>query len=211
MIRLIKKDIRFSTKNIAITLIYIVILPILLMFDEDLSSINLLSFLITVVALGLIIGKICYIEDSDDIKMFLKSLPYKNKSLISSRFLELFILDIISISYVTIIQIILRSNYSIEKIIEMNIISGSCLLIYYSIYLFLYFKKNYNAAQNTVYILVAFVFITIFLSSKFSNNFISNYNFLNAYYITPLIACISILIFFISMYMLMKRKKHNYN
>lgn len=157
------------------------------------------------VVIGIIIGKVCYIEDSDDIKMFLKSLPYKKSSLIRSKFLELVILDIISMSYVIIIQIALKMNYSIEEIMKMNIIAGSFFLIYYSIYLFLYFKKDYNTAQNTIYIMLLVVFVLMFFSNRISSDFINKQYIFNGG-IDSIIISISVVIYLVSMHMSIKIK-----
>lgn len=200
-----KKDISFSKRYVSISLIFALIAPIALVFDGD-KLYHLLSLYIPMVIIGLILGKICYIEDSDDIKMFLKSLPYKKSSLIASKFLELIVLDIISISYVIIVQIILKMDYSIEQIMKMNIITGSFFLIYYSIYLLLYFKKDYNTAQNTIYIMLSLVFILMFFSNRFSSDFISKQYIFNSG-IDAIIILISAVIYFASMCASIKIKR----
>lgn len=127
------------------------------------------------VVLGVVLGKICYLEDSSEVKTFLKSLPYKKSTIILSKYIEMLILNTLSLLYVSIIQIFIDKNSNTDGIIKLNILIFAFFTIYYSIYLYLYFSKNYYFAQNTMYIILAIVFVLIF----FFNRNVININMLN--------------------------------
>ncbi|MBQ3423401.1 MAG: ABC-2 transporter permease [Romboutsia sp.] len=202
MFTLLKKDIYFCSKYIGITVVFCILSPILLVIDGD-NLYQLLSFYIPMVALGVIIGKICYIEDSDEVKMFLRSLPYKRSHIIICKYLEVLILNVISILYVSIVQRILEKSSDFGYILEINLLVGAFFMFYYSIYLFLYFKKNYHTAQNTMYIVLAIIFVCVFISNR---NMISKYDFTNFFNIftVGVIYLLSLMINYISMNIVIK-------
>lgn len=202
MFTLLKKDINFCSKYIWITIIFCLLSPILLVIDGD-NLYQLLSFYIPMVALGVIIGKICYMEDSDDVKMFLRSLPYKRSDIIMCKYLEALILNITSIIYVSIVQILLDKNSTLDHILKINILVGAFFMFYYSIYLFLYFKKNYYTAQNTMYIVLVIVFACIFISNR---NMLANYSFtwFSNSFTVGIIYLISLIINYTSMHIVIK-------
>ena len=181
MFTLIKKDFLFSKKYIIITTLFCTLSPLLLILDGD-NLYHLLSFYIPMVMLGVLIGKTCYLEDSSEVRVFLKSLPYKRSSLVISKYIEMLILVLISVFYVSAVQIILNKGSNIKATLVLNILVGAFFIFYYSIYLYLYFAKNYNVAQNTMYFILGLVFIFLLLFNrniitvdslgKLTNNFI---------------------------------------
>lgn len=202
MFTLIKKDISFCSKYIYISILFCIASPFLLILDGD-RLYQLLSFYIPMVILGVIFGKICYTEDSDDVKMFLRALPYKRRDFIISKYLEVLFLDIISIIYVSVVQAVLDKNANIETILKTNILIGGFFIVYYSIYLFLYFKKNYYTAQNTMYIVLGLLFVCVFASNR---KMINNYNieWLFGNLVVGGLYIVSLLIFLASMSFIIK-------
>ena len=205
MITLIKKDMYFCRKYILIALLFSLAAPILLVVDGD-GLYQLLSFYVPMVVTGVVFGKMCYTDDSDDVRMFLRSLPYKRSKFIASKFIELFLINAISIIYVSVIQIILNKGINTTSTLKINILVGAFFIFYYSIYLFLYFKNNYYAAQNTMYIVLAVVFVCVFASNR---NLLSNINmnwlFNNS--VVAIILGIAIIIYTASMYIIIKGEK----
>ncbi|AZR74357.1 hypothetical protein BBF96_13745 [Anoxybacter fermentans] len=153
MLNIIKKDILFNKKFIIIAILYSLIFPIFLIIDGE-EKYMFMNFLIPLVSTGIIIGKICYLEDCGDVRMYLKSLPIGRYKHVLSRYIEMLVILIASLIYLVIVQSFVTKDLSLSYIIKINIFIILLYTIYYSIYLMLFFTKNYYTAQNSLIFLV---------------------------------------------------------
>ena len=122
MVTLIRKDFRFCSKYVLIAITFSLAAPLVLLIDGD-NLYIMLSFFIPMVVLGVVLGKICYIEDCEEARLFLRALPYKRRSLVLSKYIESIMLNVISFIYVGIAQYMLMKDVSFGVIFKINLIN----------------------------------------------------------------------------------------
>lgn len=205
MVTLIRKDFRFCSKYVLIAITFSLAAPLVLLIDGD-NLYTMLSFFIPMVVLGVVLGKICYIEDCEEARLFLRALPYKRRSLVLSKYIESIMLNVISFIYVGIAQYMLMKDVSFGVIFKINLIASAFFLVYYSIYLYLYFTRNYYIAQNTAYVVVGALLIFMMFHkhnvfTKLSNLWLNNSWFIYCVF------TVALLLTFYSAYMVIARDK----
>jgi ABC-2 type transport system permease protein len=114
--------------------------------------------LLLLVNVGIIVGKSCYIEDSQDVKVFLRALPIRESTMILCRYMEALPILAITQLYIIVTLHFLVEHSAYSEMMRLTWLSSACFLVYFSIYFFLYFWKNYFYAQNSVYVMVALFF-----------------------------------------------------
>lgn len=191
MLNLIKKDISFNKKYIFYSLIYAIIAPILLVIDGG-EKLYYLSLFLPLVALALIIGKACYLDDPINVRAFIKSLQISKNEQVTSKYLQVLFISLINFIYIVIIQAIFMKNTSIDMILRSNLLVTCAMLIYFSIYLALFFIKNYNAAQNSIYVImcICFAIMMLFKDIKFDISIVNSNYFSITFSIISLISYI---------------------
>ncbi|MEH7856471.1 ABC-2 transporter permease, partial [Bacillus thuringiensis] len=154
------------------------------------------------------VGKSCYIEDSDDVRNFLKILPINHNKIIFTRYIEMIVTLAISNLYAFFIQLYLMKDVTSSFLIHINLLVFSALLIYFGIYLSVYYKLNYHAAQNTLMFLFVIGISTFILAEKVFNIKIEMINHLN-YSASYIIFAISIIVVAITYLYSIKEFKFN--
>lgn len=205
MIELIKKDVTFCFKYIILISLVIIITPFLIIL-EGREYLICLSFIIPLMVIGILLGKICYIEDSEDVRIFLKSLPCKKSMLIISKYIELLILVVFCLIYSISIQYIYKMDYDLSYIIKINIIISCIFMIYYSIYLLIYFKNNYYAAQNTIWIILIVYMGGMFLLKRLLSTGIQ-LSLVNNNYLVIAFILLTIILVYISLKIAIKKNR----
>ncbi|WP_040952504.1 ABC-2 transporter permease [Gorillibacterium massiliense] len=157
MITILKKDFAINKKYIYIAILYTILFPFALKLDGG-GKTWFMNVLLPLVNVGIIVGKSCYIEDSQDVKVFLRSLPIRESTIIACRYMEALLILAITQIYILAAQYFLVDD-SYTDMMRISWLSVACFLIYFSIYLFLYFWKNYFYAQNSVYVMIGLFFV----------------------------------------------------
>lgn len=164
MKNLLIKDIMFNKKTLAIGIVLSIILSAFCAFKGhgDMYIFYVLSvFLMCFYCLN----KIFYSDERDRTIYFFKMLPIKLNDIVLSKFIENISFGIFAILLELILNIFFKSikvNYCILPIdYAIIIISIS------SIFSAVFFKKNYSTAQNSLYVVAVFMFVILFLITKY--------------------------------------------
>ncbi|HDR7760557.1 ABC-2 transporter permease [Bacillus cereus] len=207
MLAILKKDILINQKYLLIMLLYSIIFPLILIIDGD-NKYLIMSFLLPFINVNFFVGKSCYIEDSEDVRNFLKILPINHNKIIFTRYIEMIVTLAISNLYAFFIQLYLMKDVNSSFLIHINLLVFSALLIYFGIYLSVYYKLNYHAAQNTLMFLFVIGISTFILAEKVFNIKIEMINHLN-YSASYIIFAISIIVVAITYLYSIKEFKFN--
>lgn len=103
MLNLILKDYIFTRRQMAVGIIYCLVAPLLLVIDGG-SKNYWAQFFIPFCLVSFLLSKIFYIEDSTDVRYFLKMLPYNTCKRVASRYCFMVITLISSEIYLWFIQ-----------------------------------------------------------------------------------------------------------
>lgn len=194
MFDLIKKDVVLNKKYLFLTLIVVLIGSFLLLNDQDIAQYYVALYFLPLTILNMVIGKLNYLDDQDNIRLFLKSLPYARSEIVGSRYLETIILVGVSVIYSVIIEINFYSGLKPLMVINDAIMAFSVVLIYEAVSLWLFFYKNYRISQNAlvfccILLLLFYGFLTMFnIAVTISINYL-------------LVLIISVFVYILSFYM----------
>lgn len=116
MLNLILKDYIFTRRQMAVGIIYCLVAPLLLVIDGG-SKNYWAQFFIPFCLVSFLLSKIFYIEDSTDVRYFLKMLPYNTCKRVASRYCFMVITLISSEIYLWFIQcVVFKQNlYEVIK------------------------------------------------------------------------------------------------
>ncbi len=199
MFNLLKKDLVQNKKYFFLTMIVVLIGSFLLLNDQDIQQYYVALYFLPLTILNMIIGKLNYIDDQNNIRLFLKSLPYSKYTLVGTRYLETMILIIVSIIY----SVVIETNYynSLEglKVIEDAFLAFSVITIYQAISLWMFFYKNYRVSQNAL--VICCILLLMFYGITNSLGIVISIN-INYLYIIISSICVYILSFYMSSKML---------
>ncbi len=160
MTNLILKDYQFTRKQLCIALVYCLLAPVLLVIDGGNKN-YWAQFFIPFCMTSFTLGRIFYVEDSSDVRYFLKLLPYSVYKRVGSRFCFMGITLILAEIYLCIVQCLTFKQH-LPEVIKGNAIPIIMFLVYYSIYIMLAYRFGYLTAQNTIYVcMVLFAILTI--------------------------------------------------
>lgn len=154
MFNLIIKDISFNIKNVFLGLLAVIVFSMVIV---DGSRFALVAIMMCPSLLfSLSIGKMCNKEDNKSVYHFLNSLPIKREDIVRSKFVESYLVLIVSFSMLMLINIVLKATIGIQYNLfsTFSLIVNAVLIIYNSTYLFLNFKFSNANAQQAVFVLV---------------------------------------------------------
>lgn len=117
-----------------------------------------------------VVGKGCYSDDKNGAYIFLRSLPLPGNTIVFSKYAESILVLVVSYA------VIFGSNPALmffgQPLYQLNaslLMVVSALLIYSAVYLGLYFKYDFAAAQQSSFVLIA-VWIGIFKLQDYLNS-----------------------------------------
>lgn len=176
MYNLIRKDITLHKKYIFLTMIVVIVGTFLLLNSTDSQQYYVTLYILPLTILNMVIGRFNYADDQDNMRLFIKSLPYSKYENVGTRFLETLVLTLISILYALIIDIFFYRGLEMITVIHDALIATSVILIYQGFSLWLFFFKNYRISQNALVIccilllglcrIVTYFNVTIIISDK---------------------------------------------
>lgn len=138
MLSVIKKDILINTKFVIFTLLYSLFVPILLSADTD-KPYWMISVLLPLMNVGFTVGKAIYVEDSEEVQVFLKSLPLKYSTVVLSKYVQVAAILLLTYVYAILVEFFYTNN--LRTVILGNMFSLFVYLVYFAVYLYLYYKK----------------------------------------------------------------------
>jgi ABC-2 type transport system permease protein len=151
MIQLILKDINFNKKNIYISTLVCLVGYYLISQDGERFKV-LACTLIPLLMFNFIIGKLCFIEDRDKVFKYIQALPIKKSHFVTAKYLESLLVLVLSFAFIFaenyFLKILKRQFFNLE--FEYTILIFSVMLIYVGIFIFLYFRFNYQVANQTL-------------------------------------------------------------
>lgn len=201
MVDLSVKDFKFHAKYVA----FAIVLGTVAMIGMPLSENSILQLIIVVyfplLLTNYLIGKFCYLEDTENIKTFLKSLPISTYKRIGSRYIEGISLIVIFSAVATVIKYSLYIH-NVVLSLQVFLMITSIYIFYLGIYLALFYFKNFQIAQHALSISML-IFVAIFL--VFKNLGIDVQVFNNPWLISIVVA-ISSIACFTSFYVVCKNK-----
>lgn len=160
MIQLILKDFNFNKKNIYISFLMCLIGFYLISQDGQRYKI-LACTLIPLLLFNFIIGKLCFVEDRDKVFKYIQALPIKKSHFVIAKYFEGFVVLVVSFVFIFIENFILKilnKNY-FNLDLQYALLIFSIMLIYVGIFFFLYFRFNYQVANQTLVVFYIFCLI----------------------------------------------------
>ena len=148
---LIIKDIIFTFPHFFISIGIMIIFPIIYFIEPRSDLVFVIYVMAPFVSGTLYMGKTCYLDDGNITRSFLNSLPIKKYIRILAKYINALLILFLTIGLLSITSIIFALPVSLEAIA----ISITIMLLYFSVYIFLFHKFNYNAAQKTGLIFLA--------------------------------------------------------
>ena len=152
---LIKKDFAFAKKWFLLGFALLATMFISVFFEPASQIIvNMIFYLF----MGMILQRICYTEDSPEVKAFLKSLPVKASHVVFARYV-IMIAGTIMLAIFTVLSISVQGLPMSIAENGINIIMIVFVMLYYSVYLFLFYLKGFYATKyaNTIFMAVFFI------------------------------------------------------
>ena len=167
---LLVKDIQFNLRYIISSFLIAIIIYSLFCIEGGSSNLLISVTIIPIIIFNLAIGKLCFMDDRDKSSNYLEALPFKKDNFVAVKFLEGILILAISL------LIIILENYLLKVIIDINfkidiyyiISSLSFLLIYIGAFFIIYYKYNYQMAnQLVIFFYIAVLFLFKFIMEKF--------------------------------------------
>lgn len=157
IIAFMKKDIRFNFKWLLVCIVSSIAIPVYLVNGELklFTGSSMIFSISSLTSVMFCISRACYIEDNDETKTLLKSIPMSGSQQIGAKFLLTIMLIVVSNSLSYICLII--CGY--ENLADAYFISLSLTLLYFAIFLFTFFIFGYQIAQYTFIICILVVVI----------------------------------------------------
>ena len=175
--KLFKKDILISWKELGLIFLYTIVVPLLFYYTRDDKTLYL-PFYINLFPTLFFLSRNCYKEDTKNIREFAKTLGISKYKFYLSKFLFSLIL-IILINLITSVFYLFFFDKSIFTFVPLSIFT---VLAYVSIFLFLFYIYNYSYAQFTLYIFMLLI-IGVYGLSKIDGSLVASlmdfYNKLN--------------------------------
>ena len=135
----------------------------------------------------------CYIEDSLEVKKFIKTLPIKSNLLVIAKYIETILILLVCQIYCVVINIIVYKSVDISIILKANLIIFIGILIYGILYLTIYYFKGYFLAQNSFVIFFALIFVIDSLLKKYDIKIESLINKSNSILISAVLVAVAVL------------------
>lgn len=157
---LIMKDVIFNLKNVLIgvlfwliTIVYIITTNIDQVSFYSLLSISFINSFIFTIGFG------CYKDDNSDTLRYLKSLPIKLRDIVLAKYIQSLAITIIPFIAIMILCNTFKLYYLINLNLIMFIVSN--LLIFVSVFLYIFFRYSYHFTRYTGIIVVPLIILII--------------------------------------------------
>lgn len=155
MLNHIMKDFRFTARQLLIVAAFMLAFPMAILIDGD-NKTEFISLLLPFFSTSILLGKICFLEDKQDIRVLLKLLPISSYKRIASRYLFTTLILVLSVAYSVALQIIVF-DLELSKITPPTIMILGAFLLYFSVYIAVFYYKDYFMAQNAIWFFMAIV------------------------------------------------------
>ncbi|MHB1390025.1 MAG: ABC-2 transporter permease [Thermoleophilia bacterium] len=165
MWQLIAKDLSFNKKQVLIGIL--ITLVIALVLRDERYSVSVF-FLGSSFIFNQVVGKSCYMDDKGNAFAFLKSLPISKKAIVLSKYAEGLMSLAVALVIISAVNIVLALTGASQVHlgpVALILIMLSALLIYFGVYLLLFFRYGFAAAQHSMVVIIIMAFIAVRLQS----------------------------------------------
>lgn len=163
MLQLIKKDILFNWKWALLLVLVAVLMPVLFFIDREETRFILWVYIIgNVLANSHFVSKSCYLDDSEQTRRFLASLPVRRAQLVAAKYLLGFLCMVASIGLTSLSSFVLGLHPSVQG----AMIAFLYLLLYYAVFLGVFFHSNYSNAEKTNTALLMLTIMSVFVMDR---------------------------------------------
>jgi len=154
MLNLIVKDLVFNARQVLIGLLMSMFGFLTILDGPKYAAIGL--FMVPALLFSQIVGKSCYMEDKDNAFKFLKSLPISKNNVVLSKYVECIITLVCSYVFMYLVNLALTSLGLSKYVFNFNLVAymASVLLLYFSVYLWIFFKYNFASAQHSTFFIL---------------------------------------------------------
>lgn len=164
MFHLILKDFKFTLKWLIAAVLYGIIVSAFMISENE--SLFFTFFLIPFVVVSFPLGKILNMEDNENTRAFLKCLPYSALQMVIARVLFVIILLVFSLTCLGTAESLINGIEDRYAYIVKVVLFFEAFFAYFMVYLSLYYKKSFYAAQNCVAACVIIVMAFFFIMKK---------------------------------------------
>lgn len=193
MFQLIVKDFKFNKKNIYISTLVSLLGYYLISQDGERYKV-LACTLIPLLMFNFVIGKICFIEDRDKVYKYIHSLPLKKSDFVLSKYVEGAGVLIFSFAFIFVenyfLKLINKNYFNLD--INYIMLIFSIMLIYIGMFIFIYFRFNYQIANQT---LIVFYILCLIGYKIFETLNINMYKIISWDYFNVMLFIISIFLY----------------
>ena len=160
MLSYLKKDIRFSSKWLLISVAYCLIAGFLLVKERG-DSLFFVEFLIPFFVVYFPLGRLMNLEDPKDTRDFIRRMPQSKYGRAVARIIYVLGLLIFSFAVKIIYKCMLIEEYDIlaGNSLVMEIAVFLAFLIHYLVTLIVFYKTSFHMAQNSGLIICALIFL----------------------------------------------------
>ena len=160
MLSYLKKDIRFSSKWLLISVAYCLIAGFLLVKERG-DSLFFVEFLIPFFVVYFPLGRLMNLEDPKDTRDFIRRMPQSKYGRAIARIIYVLGLLIFSFAVKIIYKCMLIEEYDIlaGNSLVMEIAVFLAFLIHYLVTLIVFYKTSFHMAQNSGLIICALIFL----------------------------------------------------
>ena len=160
MLSYLKKDIRFSSKWLLISVAYCLIAGFFLVKERG-DSLFFVEFLIPFFVVYFPLGRLMNLEDPKDTRDFIRRMPQRKYGRALARIIYVLGLLIFSFAVKIIYKCLLIEDFDIlaGNSLVMEIAVFLAFMIYYLVTLIVFYKASFHMAQNSGLILCALIFL----------------------------------------------------
>lgn len=160
MLSYLKKDIRFSSKWLLISVAYCLVAGFLLVKERG-DSLFFVEFLIPFFVVYFPLGRLMNLEDPKDTRDFIRRMPQSKYGRAIARIIYVLGLLIFSFAVKIIYKCMLIEEYDIlaGNSLVMEIAVFLAFLIHYLVTLIVFYKTSFHMAQNSGLIICALIFL----------------------------------------------------
>ena len=168
MLKIVKKDILISRKNLLLVSAYIVLVPVLFYLTKDDKQMYL-PFYTSLFPIAFFLNRNCYQEDNVNIRQFIRTLGVSQKKFMLAKYLITLAIIVFATATTAIEQQLLYGSFSLFILSIAFFVTA----MYAGVFLFLFYVFDYSYSQFTLYVIMGVLLIGIVLS-KFNPSFLSN-------------------------------------
>ncbi|SFE90165.1 ABC-2 transporter permease [Trichococcus pasteurii] len=168
MLKIVKKDILISRKNLLLVSAYIVLVPVLFYLTKDDKQMYL-PFYTSLFPIAFFLNRNCYQEDNVNIRQFIRTLGVSQKKFMLAKYLITLAIIVFATATTAIEQQLLYGSFS-PFILS---IAFFVTAMYAGVFLFLFYVFDYSYSQFTLYVIMGVLLIGIALS-KFNSSLFSD-------------------------------------